>query len=308
MTPREKLDLSELRILDGAMATELEALGCDLSSGIWSAQVLDESPDTVEAVHRSYLEAGADCLLTSSYQVSIEGYAELGLPAEAAEAALRRSVDVAQMARSWYSHISPRPIWIAASLGPYGAILHNGAEYHGNYAISFDELVEFHRRRIAVLAETTADLLAFETIPSLDEAGAILIAIESYPDVAAWLSFTCRDEVHVAHGELLRNCGQLLEGHPQVAAVGINCTAPSLILPLLRELRPSTRKPIMVYPNSGETWDGEHRCWRGGSDPASLATLVGAWHDAGAQAIGGCCRTGPAHIRQIREAMLALSK
>jgi homocysteine S-methyltransferase len=306
MTPREKLDLIGLRVLDGAMATELEALGCDLSSGIWSARILEDSPETVEAVHRSYLEAGADCLLTSSYQVSIEGYAEQGLTHEAAGAALRRSVEIAETARAWYSRISPRRIWIAASLGPYGAILHNGAEFHGNYTIGFDELVEFHCRRIAVLAETHADLLAFETIPSLDEAGAILIALERYPHLAAWLSFTCRDEAHVAHGELLRSCGQLLEGHPQVAAVGINCTAPALILPLLRELRPTTSKPIVVYPNSGEAWDGEQRCWRG--SPANLSALVRSWHDAGAWAIGGCCRTGPEHIRHIREAMSAMAE
>jgi len=306
MRSREQLHLTGLHVLDGAMATELEARGCDLSSGIWSARVLEDSPNTVEAVHRDYLEAGADCLLTASYQVSSEGYAELGLPPQAAKDALRLSVALAESARDSYAQHSSRHIWVAASLGPYGAVLHNGAEYHGNYKIAFDELVEFHDRRIAVLVETNADLLAFETIPSLDEAGAILIALERHPDVAAWISFTCRDDAHVAHGELLRECGQLLDGHPQIAAVGINCTAPGLILPLLHNLRPATSKPIVVYPNSGETWDGTERCWRGASDPVTWASQTRSWRQAGAQVIGGCCRTGPQHIRLIREAMHAL--
>lgn len=283
------------------MATELEHLGRDLSHPLWSARVLEESPATIEAVHRSYLEAGADCILTASYQVSEEGFAKQGLSAQASADALRRSVSIAESARDWYRGFSDRPIWIGASLGPFGAMLHNGAEYHGNYRASFEEVVQFHARRISVLASSNADFLAFETIPSLDEAGAILIALEEHPDVPAWMSFTCRDENHVAHGERLSDCGLLLDGHPQIVAVGINCTSPALTLPLLNQLRPSTAKPIVVYPNSGETWDAQTRSWRGDVDPAELAGHAAVWHAAGAQAIGGCCRTRPQHIQELRK-------
>ena len=296
-----QLNLAGLLILDGAMATELEHLGRDLSHPLWSARVLEESPATIEAVHRSYLEAGADCILTASYQVSEEGFAEQGLSAQASADALRRSVSIAESARDWYRSLSDRPIWVGASLGPFGAMLHNGAEYHGDYHASFEEVVQFHARRISVLASTNADFLAFETIPSLDEAGAILIALEEHPDVPAWISFTCRDKTHVAHGERLPDCGMLLDGHPQVVAVGINCTAPALILPLLHQLRPSTTKPIVVYPNSGETWDAQTRSWHGDVDPAELANHAAAWRAAGAQAIGGCCRTRPQHIQELRK-------
>jgi homocysteine S-methyltransferase len=301
MLPVAQLNLAGLRIIDGAMATELEHLGCDLSHPLWSARVLEESPATIEAVHRSYLHAGADCILTASYQVSAEGFAEQGLSLQAADDALRRSVSVAESAREWYRGISDRPIWIGASLGPFGAMLHNGAEYHGNYSVSFEEVVQFHAKRVSVLASTNADFLAFETIPSLDEAGAILIVLEDYPDVPAWISFTCRDETHVAHGERLRDCGRLLDKHPQVVAVGINCTAPTLILPLLHELRPATTKTIVVYPNSGETWDADSRSWHGDVDPGELASYSAAWREAGAHAIGGCCRTGPQHIQKLRD-------
>ena len=303
MTPWNRLKLDGLHVLDGAMATELELRGCDISGPLWSAQVLADSPDTIEAVHDSYLEAGADCILTASYQVSFEGYRELGLAPESAAEALRKSVRLAESSRDRYRLRCDRPVWIAASLGPYGASLHNGAEYHGNYDCSFETLVSFHARRLAVLSETTADLAAFETIPSLEEARAIVIALRGFPEIAAWLSFTCRDELHVAHGEPLAACGSLLQPEPQVVAAGINCTAPELASSLIRSLRRTFTRPIVAYPNSGELWDAEHRCWHGQSSIGEYGELARKWADAGADWIGGCCRTGPKHIKTLREAL-----
>ncbi len=280
------------------MATELERRGCDISGPLWSARALDESPQIIEQVHADYLRAGADCLLTASYQVSSEGYEELGLRPEDAAAALRRSVQLADQAREQLHRSETRPVWIAASLGPFGAALHNGAEYHGNYACSFQDLVEFHARRIAVLQDTRADLIAFETVPSLEEASAIVAALHRFPAIGAWVSFTCRDGRHVARGELLADCGKLLENEEQVVAVGINCTAPHWVTSLIRELKSTTGKPLVAYPNSGEVWDAEHRCWLG--DAGEFAPWTREWFEAGAQAIGGCCRTGPDDIRAIR--------
>jgi homocysteine S-methyltransferase len=300
MTPINQLDLANIRILDGGMATELEKLGCDLSGPLWSAHVLREPPEKIEAVHDSYLDAGADCILTASYQVSAEAYAEIGLSPEAAAASLRESVRLAENARTRHPG---RRILIAASLGPYGAALHNGAEYHGNYDISFDQLVGFHARRLAVLAETNADLIAFETIPSFEEAKAIVAALEQYPEIPAWVSFICRDASHTAHDEPITDCVSLLNPAPQVVAVGINCTAPAFVTPLIQTLKASTTKPIVVYPNSGEGWDAVSRSWTGKTDPAGFAASAREWREAGAQIIGGCCRTGPEHVRSIRTAL-----
>ena len=219
--------------------------------------------------------------------------------ADAATNALRTSVALAEKVRSEYQAGSPRPIWIAASLGPYGAMLHNGAEYHGNYDCSFEDLVGFHSRRIAVLAKTNADFLAFESIPSLEEARAILAALQPYPDLAAYLSFTCRDGIYVSHGEALRECAELLNAQPQVIGIGVNCTAPELIGSLIGELATVTSKPIIVYPNSGEQWDAVHRCWQGDGQIQAFGELAGRWRGAGAQWIGGCCRTGPEHVRAV---------
>jgi len=298
--------LSGIRVLDGGLASELEFLGAHIDGPLWSAHVLEDAPEKVMAVHRAYIDAGADCILTASYQVSRMGYEEIGLPAKRADDALLRSVE---LARNVCCEFPERRVVVAASLGPYGAALHNGAEYLGNYDCTFAELVEFHRARIRVLAETefAADLVAFETLPSMEEALAIGEALEPWPDLAAWFSFTCKDVRHVAHGELLSECAKAVARFPQTTAIGVNCTAPGLITPLIAELQSASSKPIAVYPNSGEGWDAASRCWTGTADPAAYGALAAAWFAAGAQIVGGCCRTRPEHIRQVAAVAKALS-
>ena len=308
MTSRDSLDLNGLRVLDGGLATELERAGCDLSSPIWSGEVLRTHPEKVLVVHRSYLEAGADCLLTASYQLSAMGFREIGLTAGEARAAIQKSVAVAVQARKEYASAeemaghAPRRIWVAGSLGAYGAALHNGAEFHGRYQIDHAALVAFHAERIDAMRETDADFLAFETVPSLAEARAILEALARFPDVAAYISFTCRDDHSTGHGEPIEECARLLGDVPQIVAIGVNCTAPAHILLLIRKIRSVTGKRIAVYPNSGEIWVAETRGWAGRSDPAGYGTMAKDWRAAGAAWIGGCCRTGPEHIRMVVEA------
>ncbi|MFZ0661698.1 MAG: homocysteine S-methyltransferase [Acidobacteriaceae bacterium] len=296
------LDIAHLHVLDGGMATELERRGCDISGPLWSARALDDAPEAIRQVHLDYLRAGADCIATASYQVSALGYAELGRPREDAARALRQSVEIAESARREYRRESDRPVLIAASLGPYGAALHNGAEFHGRYGIGFDELVAFHAERLAVVAATNADLVALETIPSLAEARAIVVALIRVPTLSAWLSFTCRDSEHVAHGEKLTDCAALLDDVPQVVGVGVNCTHPRFVADLIAAVKSATRKPVFAYPNSGETWDAATRCWQGSSSIVEYGALAAAWFRVGAHAVGGCCRTTPAHIRAVREA------
>jgi homocysteine S-methyltransferase len=292
--------LHGIHTIDGGLASELEYLGARIDGPLWSAHVLEDDPDKVAAVHRAYIEAGSECIATCSYQVSRMGYAEIGLPPERADAALLRSV---ALARSVTREFPGRRILVAASLGPYGAALHNGAEYHGNYDCSFADLVAFHRERIGVLANTPApqspDLLAFETLPSLDEARAIAEAIAPWPELPAWFSFTCRDQHHVAHGEPLSACAAFVAALPQTVAIGVNCIPPHWVPALIAELRAASTKPVMVYPNSGEGWDAEARAWIGSTDPSAFGPLAKQWFAAGAQIVGGCCRTRPAHIRQV---------
>jgi homocysteine S-methyltransferase len=295
--------LEGLRVLDGGMASELEYLGARIEGPLWSAHVLEDAPEKIVAVHCAYIAAGADCIETASYQVSRRGYAEIGLEPDRADAALLRSVALAREATAAFPD---RRVVIAASLGPYGAVLHNGAEYHGNYELSHAQLVEFHGERIDVLARAggteAPDLLAFETLPSLEEAHAIGEALAPWPDMVAWFSFTCKDAEHVAHGERLSECAAMVAEFPQTVAIGVNCTLPALIPSLIGELRGATGKPVVVYPNSGEGWDAVHRCWTGTSDPAGYGAMAREWFRAGARMVGGCCRTRPEHIMQVKVA------
>ncbi len=307
MKPKRQLDLRHLQVMDGGLATELEAAGCNIDGPLWSGRILRDHPEHVEAVHMAYLNAGADCISTASYQVSREAFRAAGLPEEEAAATLKLSVEIAQRACSQYHQKHRRPVWIAASLGPYGASLHNGAEYTGIYDISDAALIAFHQRRIRALVTTGADFLLFETVPSLREAGAIVDALAGAPDIAAAISFTCRDDRHTAHGEDVEACAALLEAAPQVIAIGINCSAPALITPLLRRLRHATSIKLAVYPNAGHDWDAQSRTWRdtgtAPSTPDDWRLLSQQWRAAGADWIGGCCRTGPAHIRAVRASL-----
>ena len=188
---------------------------------------------------------------------------------------------------------------MAASVGPFGATRHDGSEYHGNYGLSAGELKDFHAERFSVLAGSGADLLACETIPSLDEARVLAKLLSEHGDIPAWMSFTSHDGLHTAHGEPLEEIARLLDSIPNVVAVGVNCLAPNNVSPAIERLRMGTGKPIVVYPNSGEQWDAKTRCWHGAADDVSLAKLAPVWRQAGARLIGGCCRTGPADIAAL---------
>jgi homocysteine S-methyltransferase len=286
---------------------------CVIDGPLWSAHVLEDEPEKVAAVHRAYIQAGSQCIATCSYQVSRMGYSEIGLPPERADGALLRSV---ALARSVVAEFPGRRVLVAGSLGPYGAALHNGAEYHGNYNCSYADLVRFHRERIEVLAGATdpqapdllaPDLLAFETFPSLDEVRAVGEALAPWPMLSAWFSFSCRDDKHVSHGERVRDCASLVAALPQTVAIGVNCVPPRWLPSLIAELRTASSKPVLVYPNSGEGWDAEARCWTGTTDPADFGEMAAGWFAAGPQMVGGCCRTRPAHIREVVRAATQLS-
>lgn len=295
--------LHGIHVIDGGLATELEYQGAGIDGPLWSAHVLEDEPEKLVAVHRAHIAAGAQCLATCSYQVSRMGYAEVGLTAERADRALLRSVEIARAA---IAEFPGRHVLVAGSLGPYGAALHNGGEYHGNYDCSYADLVRFHRERIEIFAHASGkqrpDLLAFETFPSLEEVRAVGEAMAGWPELQAWFSFSCRDEKHVSHGESVAECAALAASFPQTVAIGVNCVPPRWILPLIAELRAGSGKPVLVYPNSGEGWDAERRAWKGTTDAAEFGGRAAEWFQAGAQIVGGCCRTRPAHIAEVARA------
>ncbi len=288
-------------VLDGGLATELERRGFDLSDALWSAAVLADAPEAIEAVHRAYFEAGADVAITASYQASFEGFAVRGYSRDETVRLLQQSVALARTARE---HVlahrggEPRALWIAASVGPYGATLHDGSEYRGDYGLDEGTLADFHRPRIEALLGARPDLLACETLPSLLEARAIVRVLHEHPDARAWVTFSCRDGASTAAGDAIAECARVLDAEPQVVAMGVNCVDPVLVTPLVRAIAEVTDKPIVVYSNSGEVWNAVARCWEGTA--TRFTAHLDAWIAAGASWIGGCCRTTPDDIRVVR--------
>lgn len=281
-------------VLDGGLSNQLEAQGCDLSDELWSARLLADDPGQIKAAHAAYVRAGARVLITSSYQATYEGFAHRGVAREDATALLGRSVELARGAAEEAADPTA-PVWVAASVGPYGAMLADGSEYRGRYGLSVAELERFHRPRIEALVAAGPDVLALETVPDADEAAAMLRAVEGC-GVPVYLSYSVAGEATRA-GQPLRDAFALAAGNEQVIAVGVNCCEPGDADRAVEIAAEATGKPVIVYPNSGEEWDAAARSWRGRStfDPAR----VKAWRDAGARLIGGCCRVGPDRIAEL---------
>ncbi|WP_342620422.1 homocysteine S-methyltransferase [Rhodoferax sp. GW822-FHT02A01] len=300
-----------LMVLDGALATELERRGANLNDPLWSAKLLIEQPELIRAVHADYFLAGADVATTASYQATFEAFTRRGMSRAQAADLMRLSVKLAQEARDafWAEPANRvgriRPL-VAASVGPYGAMLADGSEYRGNYGLDRAALANFHRERLQVLAASGADLLACETIPCLDEALAIADVLAEQPDTVAWISFACKDGEHNAQGERLADCVAALEAYPQIVAIGVNCTAPEYVASLVEQAKAHTSKPVLAYPNSGEHYDAEGKVWAGVSpQAAAYAEQAHRWQAKGARLIGGCCRTGPDDIRAVRRLVTA---
>jgi homocysteine S-methyltransferase len=292
-------------ILDGALATELERRGADLADPLWSAKCLIDRPDAIRAVHLDYFEAGADVATTATYQATFEAFAAHGIAPAAAAQLMRDAVTLALEAREEFwaqpqNRAGRLPPLIAASIGPYGAMLADGSEYRGNYALSDRELAAFHRPRLQVLAESGADLLACETLPSLREALVLARLLQEFPHSPAWISFSCRDGEHNCEGDRIADCVAQLNDFPQIVALGVNCTAPQYITPLLQHMHGRTTKPLLAYPNSGELYDSATKGWSAIHAARPFADAAPAWYAAGARLIGGCCRTGPGEIRALK--------
>jgi len=284
-------------VLYGGLATELERRGADLRDPLWSAKVLVEDPNAIRSVHAAYFEAGADVAISASYQATFEGLAGRGIDRNQAAALMRRSVELAREAAG-----SGRVV--AASVGPYGAMLGNGAEYTGDYDKDEDQLVEFHVPRIEALAEAEPDVLAVETIPSFVEARALVRALEKVPEIPAWVSFSCRDGGHICDGTPIGSAVEVVASAPGVVAVGVNCTSPLHVERLVETISDTTGKRVACYPNRGSFWDRMRKTW---TDPprqdARPPLRPLAWREAGASLIGGCCGTTPDDIAAAARAL-----
>lgn len=292
-------------IIDGGLSNVLENKGFDLNHKLWTARLLEENPSAIIEAHLAYIQSGAHCITTASYQASILGLVDLGYTEDAARKLIEKSVQLTELAIEEAFKaglINTKPL-IAASVGPYGAYLADGSEYRGDYGVANQVLYDFHVERIKILDQSTADILACETIPSFQEAS-VLSEILAKMETPAWISFSCRDEHHLNDGSTLEQCVSLFKDHPKVVAVGVNCTHPKYISAIIKRIKSlSINKKIIVYPNSGEAYHAESKTWLGLSSPYSFATMAIEWRRLGADIIGGCCRLGPVQIKEMSELM-----
>jgi homocysteine S-methyltransferase len=287
-------------ILDGGLASELERHGANLDDPLWSGKALLQTPELVEQVTYSYYEAGADVAVSASYQLTLPGLLAKGYTRAEAESTLRQSVALVRQAAA---RANRERLLAAASIGPYGAYLHNGSEYRGDYTLTRRQFQDFHRERLAILIACQPDVVAFETIPNALEAQALAELLTEFPGVTAWLSFSCHDEKHLSDGTPLREAIAAVADNPQIAAIGVNCTAPHLVSQLLEQAAGATTKPLVAYPNSGECYLPETKTWGHTSELETISAAAADWYRRGARLIGGCCRTTPDTIRAIRAAV-----
>jgi homocysteine S-methyltransferase len=275
-------------ILDGGLSTALEELGNTLNTTLWSGELLQSHSDEIRAAHKLFVDAGAQILITSSYQISYPGCLARGWSEQEVTDALLRSTELARFPG----------VRVAASVGPYGAYLADGSEYRGNYGKSLDELKDFHRPRLRVLLESRPDLLAVETIPELLEARAILdLFTELNSTIPFYISFSCKDATSISSGEGFADAAQLVLASPLAVGVGINCTAPALITPLMESA--GGDGPFILYPNSGRTWDAVAKIWQGPTGASFEKSDIERWKSLGVILIGGCCGVGPRDIAEL---------
>ncbi|TDO56195.1 homocysteine S-methyltransferase [Kribbella sp. VKM Ac-2571] len=276
-------------ILDGGLSNALEDRGHDLSDALWSARLLRDAPSEIAAVHRAYYEAGAMVATTASYQASVVGFERAGVERVEAERLITSSIRIALEVRDEYDDRL-----VAASVGPYGAMLADGSEYRGRYGVSSQILRDFHGPRLELLANAGPDLLAVETIPDTDEAE-VLVELLRELDFPAWFSYSIESD-HTRAGQPLTEAFAI-PAIDQVVAIGINCCRPSDVRAAVQTAVAVTGKPAVAYPNRGESWDAIAREWVG--DCAGPASLAPGWVEAGAAYVGGCCRVGPDDIRAL---------
>ena len=277
------LSAEKFIVIDGGLSTQLERHGNDLNDPLWTARVLMNDPSMIERAHRDFVDSGARIVISASYQVSRSGFERNGRSISEADAALTASITAARQATEG-SHAL-----VAASVGPYGAILHDGSEYRGNYGVSHEFLVDFHGERLAVLADAQPDFFAVETIPDVTETMALVEALGDFPEVPAWLTFSAADGARINGGDPIEDAVAIANSLPSIAAVGINCTAPEFITELSTRIRAVTDLPVVAYPNAGGAWDPSTGEWSTKDmNPFTEDHLV-SWRNAGVSILGGCC-------------------
>lgn len=289
-----------IHVLDGSMAAALKEQGIDSTGELWTAQALSDNIEAVYDAHYSYLAAGAQMILTDTYQANLQAFEKAGHSKQQAENLVGMAVLMAQKARDDYEEQTGKHALVAASIGPYGAYLADGSEYRGDYLLNDAQYLNFHLPRLTAVLAQAPDCLALETQPKLSEPLALLRWLEkNVPQMPVYVSFTLRDEMTLSDGTELKRAVAAISKFEQVFAIGVNCIVPELVSGALKVMRQAMTKKLIVYPNLGAQYDPETKTWAKSEQQLDFTQLTEKWYQAGASIIGGCCMTTSPQISQI---------
>ena len=288
--------INKIKLLDGSMSFPMEQLGYNLKNKLWTGMALISDPDIIKNIHKDYINAGADYISTSTYQVSYDRLKNMGYQSSEIKKVFQKSVDLVKEAIKESG--SKKEIKIVGSFGPFASYDPNASEYVGKYNSTDDEIKNFHLNNINIIEETDLDIILYETIPCLREIE-ILSKVLSQTNKEIWISITCNENIEFRDGSSFKEACKIISQIEQITTLGINCFSPLLVEKALKELKKYSNKKTLVYPNSGEKYNPKDKYWSGKNEFNNL--MIKNWLSLSPDIIGGCCRVGYNNIKKMRE-------
>ena len=288
--------INKIKLLDGSMSFPLEQLGYNLKNKLWTGMALISDPDIIKNIHKDYINAGADYISTSTYQVSYDRLQNMGYQSSDIKKVFQKSIDLVKEAIK--ESRSKKEIKIVGSFGPFASYDPNASEYVGKYNSTDDEIKNFHLNNINIIEETDLDIILYETIPCLREIE-ILSKVLSQTNKEIWISITCNENIEFRDGSSFKEACKIISQIEQITTMGINCFSPLLVEKALKELKKYSNKKTLVYPNSGEKYNPKDKYWSGKNEFNNL--MIKNWLSLSPDIIGGCCRVGYNNIKKMRE-------
>jgi homocysteine S-methyltransferase len=288
--------INKIKLLDGSMSFPMEHLGYNLKNKLWTGMALISDPDIIKNIHKDYINAGADYISTSTYQVSYDRLKNMGYQSSEIKKVFQKSVDLVKEAIKESG--SKKEIKIVGSFGPFASYDPNASEYVGKYNSTDDEIKNFHLNNINIIEETDLDIILYETIPCLREIK-VLSKVLSQTNKEIWISITCNENIEFRDGSSFKEACKIISQIEQITTLGINCFSPLLVEKALKELKKYSNKKTLVYPNSGEQYNPKVKYWSGKNEFNNL--MIKNWLSLSPDIIGGCCRVGYDNIKKMRE-------
>ena len=288
--------INKIKLLDGSMSFPMEQLGYNLKNKLWTGMALISDPDIIKNIHKDYINAGADYISTSTYQVSYDRLQNMGYQSSDIKKVFQKSIDLVKEAIK--ESRSKKEIKIVGSFGPFASYDPNASEYVGKYNSTDDEIKNFHLNNINIIEETDLDIILYETIPCLREIE-ILSKVLSQTNKEIWISITCNENIEFRDGSSFKEACKIISQIEQITTMGINCFSPLLVEKALKELKKYSNKKTLVYPNSGEKYNPKDKYWSGKNEFNNL--MIKNWLSLSPNIIGGCCRVGYNNIKKMRE-------